>query len=318
MALRLIFMGTPAFSVPVLDRLIAAGHEIVAVYSQPPRKAGRGMADAKSSVHSRAEALGIPVLTPQSFKSETERDAFHSHNADVAVVVAYGLILPVAILDAPALGCFNVHASLLPRWRGAAPIQRAIMAGDSVTGVTIMRMEPGLDTGPMCLAAEIPIAAHTTADVLHDTLSAVGADLMCDALARLEAGTLTATPQPAHGVTYAAKIEKSESRLSFAQPAAAVVRHIHGLSPFPGAWFEVRVDGIAERIKVLQAEVSVDPDLASRAHGSDAGTVISDVPDIACTDGAIRLLKVQRAGKRAVSASEFMRGFDLPVGTRIG
>lgn len=309
MALRIVFMGTPEFSLPVLEAVAAAGHTIAAVYSQPPRRAGRGMAELSSPVQRAAEARGLEVRTPLNFKTEADRQAFRDLKSDAAVVVAYGLILPEAILTAPRLGCFNVHASKLPRWRGAAPIQRAIMAGDTETAVNVMRMEKGLDTGPVCLGHDIDIAPGMTAGILHDILSAAGAAIMAEALARLEAGTLTMTPQPDHGVTYAAKIANSETRIDFSRAATAVINQIHGLSPAPGAWFEA-VDGAkVERIKVLSAQL---------AKGSGApGTVLDGHLTIACGSGAIQLRDVQRAGKRPVPAAEFLRGFALTAGHRL-
>ncbi|MCB1484014.1 MAG: methionyl-tRNA formyltransferase [Hyphomicrobiaceae bacterium] len=308
MALRIVFMGTPQFSVPVLEAIVAAGHNVVGVYTQPPRPAGRGMAEQKSPVHVAAQSHGIGVSTPRNFKAAEDREAFAALKADAAVVVAYGLLLPKEVLDAPRLGCFNVHASRLPRWRGAAPIQRAIMAGDKETAVMVMRMEEGLDTGPICLSASIPIGPQTTAGTLHDELSAAGAPLMVEALKRLEAGTLTETPQPVVGVTYAAKIDKREARIDFARPANLVAVHIRGLSPFPGAWLEL-AGKTPERLKVLNAE---------EVPGTGTpGEVIGDDLTIACTDGAVRLTRVQRAGKKPVSAEEFLRGFTLPVGTRL-
>ncbi|MGE3516298.1 MAG: methionyl-tRNA formyltransferase [Hyphomicrobium sp.] len=308
MALRIVFMGTPQFSVPVLDAIVAAGHKVVGVYTQPPRPAGRGMAEQKSPVHVAAQSHGIRVFTPRNFKAAEDREAFAALKADAAVVVAYGLLLPKEVLDAPRHGCFNVHASRLPRWRGAAPIQRAIMAGDKETAVMVMRMEEGLDTGPICLSASIPIGPQTTAGTLHDELSAAGAPLMVEALKRLEAGTLTETPQPEVGVTYAAKIDKREARIDFARPANLVAAHIRGLSPFPGAWLEL-AGKTPERLKVLNAE---------EVPGTGTpGEVIGDDLTIACTDDAVRLTRVQRAGKKPVSAEEFLRGFTLPVGTRL-
>lgn len=248
--MRVIFMGTPDFSVPVLEAL-AARHEVACVYSQPPRPAGRGQKERPGPVHARALELGIPVRTPTSLRTEEAQAEFDAIDADVAVVAAYGLILPEEILESPKLGCLNVHASLLPRWRGAAPIQRAIMAGDTVTGVTIMEMEAGLDTGPMLVKREVPITDETTAQALHDALSQVGAELMVDALDRILEGELEGEEQPEEGVTYAKKIEKDEAHIDFARPAQVVLRHIHGLSPFPGAWCEV--DG--ERLKILACTV---------------------------------------------------------------
>ena len=310
MTFKIVFMGTPDFSVPVLAELVAAGHDVVAVYSQPPRPAGRGMAEKKSPVHSFAEAQGIPVLTPKSLKGAAEQREFAAHAADVAVVVAYGLILPKPVLDAPRLGCLNIHASQLPRWRGAAPIQRAIMAGDTTTAVMIMQMEEGLDTGPVLLAEQVPIGPDTTAGDLHDDLSARGASLVVRALAALERGTLDATPQPAVGVTYAAKIEKAEAALDFSRPAAEVHNRVRGLSPFPGAWFEAGPEGKRERIKVLKTTVA--------AGGGVPGTVLDDRLTVACGTGAVRIVEVQRAGKRPMLADEFLRGFPLPFGSRVG
>lgn len=309
MPLDIVFMGTPDFSVPVLDALVAAGHRVVAVYSQPPRPAGRGLAELKSPVHHRAEALGIPVRTPKNFKTYEDRAAFADLKADAAVVVAYGLLLPAAVLDAPRLGCFNVHASKLPRWRGAAPIQRAIMAGDAVTAVNIMRMDEGLDTGPVCLGRDVAIAPDMTAGELHDTLSALGAELMVEALAELEAGTLRAVPQPQEGVTYAAKIDKRETRIDFAKTATDVANHIRGLSPFPGAWFEANLGGKSERIKVLRAW--------SIAKDGEPGVLLDGELTIACGEGAIRIEELQRAGKQPMKAADFLRGARLEPGTRL-
>jgi methionyl-tRNA formyltransferase len=308
--LRIVFMGTPDFSVPTLAEIIGAGHDVVAVYSQPPRPAGRGMAETKSPVQQFAEASGLPVHTPRSLKADAPQDVFRAHNADAAVVVAYGLLLPQVVLDMPRLGCFNLHASLLPRWRGAAPIQRAIMAGDTATAAMVMRMEAGLDTGPVCLAEHVPISANMTAGELHDQLSVGGAGLMVRALAALERGSLVPTPQPEAGVTYAAKIEKAEARIDFTQDAGAVHNHIRGLSPHPGAWFEVEIDGKRERIKVLRSAV---------ADGSAlAGTVLDDALTIACGSGAVRCSTVQRAGKKAMPATELLRGVKVAKGMRVG
>ncbi len=309
MPLKIVFMGTPDFSVPVLDAVVAAGHNVVAVYCQPPRRAGRGMADVKTPVHRRAEALGIDVRTPVNFKSEADREAFAALKADAAVVVAYGLLLPKAVLDATRLGCFNAHASKLPRWRGAAPIQRAIMAGDAVTAVNIMRMEQGLDTGPVCLGRDVPIPPEMTAGELYDALSTLGAELMVEALAKLEAGGLHCVPQPSDGATYAAKIDKGETRIDFSRPAKDVVDHIRGLSPIPGAWFEIELSGKRERIRVLSAK---------EAEGdAPPGTITDDNLTIACGVGAIRIEKLQRAGKQPMAAVDFLRGARLPVGTRL-
>ncbi len=307
--LRVVFMGTPDFSVPTLAALAEAGHEIVAVYSQPPRPAGRGMAERKSPVHVHAEAMGYPVFTPRTFKDEAGRAEFAAHNADVAVVVAYGLILPQAVLDAPRHGCLNLHASALPRWRGAAPIQRAIMAGDTMTAAAVMRMEAGLDTGPVCLSVPVAITPEMTAGELHDILASRGAAAMVEALAQIEKGMLACVPQPAEGVTYASKIRKDEGRIDFARPAGEVHNHIRGLSPVPGTWFEVKVDGKLERLRVLKAEV---------AGGSGTpGTVLDNSMTIACASGAIRILEAQRAGKKPMSAAEILRGFPLVAGLKV-
>ena len=311
--LRIVFMGTPQFSVPTLAELQAAGHDIVAVYSQPPRPAGRGMAETKSPVHQFAEASGIPVFTPKSLKPSEAQAAFRAHDADVAVVVAYGLLLPQAILDAPREGCFNCHASLLPRWRGAAPIQRAIMAGDAETGAMVMKMDIGLDTGPVCLAERIAIGADMTAGALHDALSLSGAQLMVRAMAALERGSLTFTPQPSEGVTYAAKIDKSEAKIDFSKPAAEVHNLVRGLSPFPGAWFDMTLAaGKTERVKVLASSRA-----GARPAGDAApGKVLDSDLWVACGDGqSVRLVAVQRAGKTAVDTAAFVRGVPGLVGS---
>jgi methionyl-tRNA formyltransferase len=299
--MRVIFMGTPDFSVPVLQALVDAGHEIVAVYCQPPRPAGRGKKDRLSPVEDRARDLGLLVRHPASLKSAPVQEEFAALGADVAVVVAYGLILPQAVLDAPVHGCLNIHASLLPRWRGAAPIHRAIMAGDAETGVCIMQMEAGLDTGPVLLRRAVAIDAGDTTGLLHDRLSALGAALIVEALADLP--RLQATPQPAFGVTYAAKIDKSEARVGWTLPAAEVDRLIRGLSPFPGAWCMVG----AERVKLLNARLV--------SGQGEPGTVIGGFI-IACGDGAVEVTEVQREGKRAMPATEALRGLDL--GRRVG
>ncbi len=307
MTLRLIFMGTPEFSVPTLRALHKAGHEIVACYSQPPRPAGRrGLERKPSSVHEAAIELGIPVFTPISLKGETEQKEFAAHNADVAVVVAYGLLLPQAILDAPKMGCFNGHASLLPRWRGAAPIQRAIMAGDEVSGIMVMKMEAGLDTGPIAMSTSVSIDQQTTAGMLHDTLSKAGADLMVEAMAALEAGRLELKPQSDQGAVYAKKITKDETRINWSKPAPIIQRNIMGLSPFPGAWCEMVIGGKSQRVKILSAAL---------AQGSGkAGTLLDDELTIACGKGALQLTKLQRAGSKALDAQEFLRGNSLPSG----
>ncbi len=310
MSLSIIFMGTPAFSVPTLRTLVEAGHRIVAVYTQPPRAGGRrGLELQKSPVHQAAEMLGLPVHTPVNFKDPEERQRFIDLKADVAVVVAYGLLLPQAILDGTALGCYNGHASLLPRWRGAAPIQRAIMAGDTRTGMMVMKMDKGLDTGPVALTREIEISKTMTAGELHDRLSEVSARAIGEAMVRLEMDDLPLTPQPADGAVYAAKIDKGETRIDFDKPAADVHNHIRGLSPAPGAWFEAEISGKPERIKVLMSEL---------AEGEGvAGTVISDDLTIACRTGAIRLTKLQKAGGKPLSAVDFLRGTPMPDGTRL-
>ena len=307
--LRIVFMGTPEFSVPVLAEIIAAGHEVVAVYSQPPRPSGRGLAETKSPVQRYAEASGFAVHTPRSLKSIESQEQFRAHRTDAAVVVAYGLLLPQPILDAPRLGCFNLHASLLPRWRGAAPIQRAIMAGDTATAAIVMRMEAGLDTGAVCLAEAAPIGPDTTAGELHDTLSQQGAGLMVRALAALERGSLTVTPQPDVGVTYAAKIEKAEARIDFARPANVVHNHIRGLSPHPGAWFEIAIDGKPERVKILRSA------LISDTPTQPPGTILDDQLTVACATGAVRPTIIQRAGKKAMPTAEVLRGVKIAAGT---
>ncbi|MCO5732614.1 methionyl-tRNA formyltransferase [Rhizobium sp. SSA_523] len=310
MALRIIFMGTPEFSVPTLRALKAAGHVIVAVYTQPPRPGGRrGLDLQKSPVHQAAELLGIPVFTPLNFKDPEERARFRAHAADVAVVVAYGLLLPMEVLEGTRLGCYNGHASLLPRWRGAAPIQRAIMAGDDKTGMMVMKMEKGLDTGPVALTAEVEIAKDTTAGELHDRLMQVGARAMVEAMEKLEADELPLTPQPQDGVLYAAKIDKSETRIDFTRPAAVVHDHIRGLSPFPGAWFEAVIAGRTERIKVLASSLA-------EAKG-EAGMVLDDRLTVACGEGAIRLIRLQKAGGKPLDAETFLRGTALAAGTRL-
>lgn len=310
MALRIIFMGTPDFSVPVLRSLVDAGHQIVAVYSQPPRPAGRrGLSLVKSPVHQAAEILGLPVYTPLNFKQDEDRAAFKAHDADVAVVVAYGLLLPEAILNGTKLGAYNGHASLLPRWRGAAPIQRAIMAGDAETGMMIMKMDKGLDTGPVALTATIAIDENLTAGELHDKLMHAGAKLMVEAMARLEADELPLTEQASEGVLYASKIDKAESHIDFNRPAADVHNHIRGLSPFPGAWFEVEINGKLERVKVLSS--------AMGSGSGEAGTVLSDGLSVACASGSVQLIRVQKAGGKPLSVADFSRGTPIAIGTRL-
>ncbi|MDG3440660.1 methionyl-tRNA formyltransferase [Nitrospirillum amazonense] len=308
--LRLAFMGTPDFSVPVLDALVAAGHQVACVYSQPPRPAGRGHKEQLTPVHARAQALGIPVRTPRTLRNEEAQAEFRELNLDVAVVVAYGLILPQAVLDAPRLGCLNIHASLLPRWRGAAPIQRAILAGDAESGVTIMQMEAGLDTGPMLLEERIALTPRMTASQLHDGLSVLGARLIVTALDRLAAGDLPATVQPEEGVTYAAKLTKEEGLLDFTKPAADLDRQVRALTPWPGTWFEAALEGGAiEKIKVLAAEP---------VAGTGApGTLLDANLTVACGEGALRLTTVQRPGKGPVEGAAFLRGFPHAVGKPI-
>jgi len=305
MALRLIFMGTPDFSVSILAALLEAGHEIAAVYSQPPRPAGRGHKEQLTPVHAFAAERGLTVLTPKSLRNAEAQAEFAAFGADAAVVAAYGLILPRAILEAPAKGCLNVHASILPRWRGAAPIQRAIQAGDAASGVTIMQMDEGLDTGDMLLVEQLPITAQTTGNSLHDALAEMGARLIVEVLAELEAGTLTATPQPAQGVTYAAKLAKEEGRLDWSRTAAELDRTIRAFTPWPGVWFEHN----GERIKLLSA-APVD-------GSGQPGVLLDDQLTVACGQGALRLLKLQRAGKGALEAEAFQRGYALPKGTRL-
>ena len=307
--MRIIFMGTPDFSVPVLAAILGAGHEVAAVYTQPPRAAGRGQKERKSPVHVFADEAGLAVVTTPTLKDPHEQRGFAAVEADVAVVVAYGLILPKIILDAPGHGCLNIHASLLPRWRGAAPIQRAIMAGDKESGVMVMRMEEGLDTGPVCLAERMAIGADMTAGELHDQLSVLGADLVVRALAALERGSLDCIPQDENGVTYAAKIDKKEARIDWQRPASEVHDHIRGLSPFPGAWFEWEAKGRRERVKVLGCAL---------AEGSgDPGTVLDDHLTIACGSGALRLVRLQRAGKKPMGAEEILRGVAVGRGANL-
>jgi methionyl-tRNA formyltransferase len=303
-------MGTPDFAVPTLAGLIEAGHEIAAVYSQPPRPAGRGMAERLTPVHHYALTRNIEVRTPIGLKDAREQQTFSGLKPDAAIVVAYGLLLPKPVLDAPRAGCFNVHASLLPRWRGAAPIQRAIMAGDRETGVTIMRMAEGLDSGPICLQDRGPILPSTTAGQLHDSLMHMGASLMVEALAQLERNRLDCRPQPEHGVTYARKIDKAESEIDFSRSAIEVRDHIHGLSPFPGAFFLLDQESRTFRIKVHQCEVVA-------GHGAP-GEVIDNELTIACGEGAVKLLSLQREGKSAMGTEEFLRGFSVPKGTVMG
>ena len=310
MPLRLIFMGTPDFSVPTLLELVAHGHEIAAVYTRAPKPGGRrGLTLQPTPVEQEARRLKIPVLTPKTLKTPEALEELRAHNADAAVVVAYGMILPQAILDAPKLGCFNLHASLLPRWRGAAPINRAIMAGDAETGVMVMKMDVGLDTGDVAMAERVAITDRMTASDLHDELSRLGAGLMVRALAALERGTLQLTKQPDEGVTYAAKIDKAEARIDWTKPAHGVLRHIHGLSPFPGAWCELAGDADVARLKILRCEP---------AGGAGApGAVLDDQFTVACGGGAIRITELQRAGKAPMKAADFLRGVPLKPPARL-
>jgi methionyl-tRNA formyltransferase len=308
MPLRLIFMGTPDFAVPTLLELVAQGHEIVAVYTRAPKPAGRGMKEQTTPVEREARRLGIPVFTPKSLKAPDAGAQFRAHHADAAVVVAYGLILPQAILDAVPLGCFNLHASLLPRWRGAAPINRAIMAGDAESGVMVMKMNAGLDTGDVAnvegvTAERVAITDAMTAADLHDNLSRIGGGLMARAVGALERGTLRFVPQSAQGVTYAAKIDKTEARIDWTRPAHDVLRHCHGLSPFPGAWCEMPIDGAAVRVKILRCELAQGKGLP--------GTLLDDRLTIACGKGAIRVVELQRAGKQPMQADVYLRGAPL-------
>jgi methionyl-tRNA formyltransferase len=307
--MRIIFMGTPDFAVPALGAALAAGHEVVAVYTQPPRAAGRGLSTRKSPVQLFAEAAHIPVLTPPRLKSADEQARFIAFHADVAVVVAYGLILPKPILEAPRFGCLNLHASALPRWRGAAPIQRAIMAGDAETAASIMRIEEQLDAGPVCLAERVPIGEDVTAGELHDALAGRGAELMVRALAALEQGTLDCRPQVVEGVTYANKIEASDTRIDWSRQSREVHNQIRGLSPYPGAWFEVELNGKRERIRALRSILA--------AGDGKPGTLLDDRLTIACGNGAVRLTQVQRAGKRPMPTEEFLRGVKLHRGSTL-
>jgi methionyl-tRNA formyltransferase len=310
MPLRLIFMGTPDFSVPTLLELVAHGHEVVAVYTRAPKPGGRrGLQMQPTPVEQEARRLGIPVLTPTTLRTPEALAEFQAHDADAAVVVAYGMILPQAILDAPRYGCFNLHASLLPRWRGAAPINRAIMAGDAESGVMVMKMDVGLDTGDVAMAERLPITDAMTAADLHDALAPLGADLMVRAIGGLERGNLQLTKQSEDGVTYAAKIEKAEARIDWKRPAREVLRHIHGLSPFPGAWCEIETGAEPARIKILRCEL---------ANGSGAaGEVLDDHLTVACGDGAVRLMELQREGKAWMKAADFLRGTPLKAGARL-
>ncbi len=309
MSLRLIFMGTPEFAVPALLELAGRGYDIAAVYTRAPKPAGRGMALQPSPVEREARRFGLPVLTPATLKTADAQEAFRAHKADAAVVVAYGLILPKPILDGVPLGCFNIHASLLPRWRGAAPINRAIMAGDTETGVTIMKMDEGLDTGAVAMVERAPVGADVTAGELHDVLARLGAETIVKALAALERGSLQLKPQPEAGISYAAKISKDETRIDWSRPWQEVHNHIRGLSPFPGAWFELAGENGPVRVKVLRS---------TRGEGSGAaGTVLDDKLTVACGEGAVRLVELQRAGKQPMATEEFLRGTAIPAGTRL-
>jgi len=308
--LRLVFMGTPDFAVPTLVELAGAGHEIAAVYTRAPKPAGRGMDLQDTPVAREAKRLRIPVLMPSTLRTPQAPAEFAAHGADAAVVVAYGLILPKPVLESVPLGCFNLHASLLPRWRGAAPINRAVMAGDAASGVMAMKMEEGLDTGPVGMAERVAIGPDMTAGELHDKLAPLGADLMLRALGALERGALTLTPQAADGVTYANKIDKNETRIDWRKPWNEVHNHIRGLSPFPGAWFELKGESSPVRVKVLRT---------TKGEGKGVpGSVLDDKLTIACGEGAIRILELQRAGKQPMKADEFLRGSPLRAGNAVG
>jgi methionyl-tRNA formyltransferase len=310
--MRLVFMGTPDFAVPTLTELVAQGHEIAAVYTRAPAPGGRGLALRPSPVHALAERLGIPVETPRTLRGESETERFRTLQAEAAIVVAYGLILPPAVLEAPALGCLNLHGSLLPRWRGAAPMQRAIMAGDRETGVMVMRMEEGLDTGPVAMTEKVAIPPDMTAGDLHDALAPLGADLMGRAVAALGRGTLRFTQQPEEGVTYASKIDKAECRIDWNAPARSVHDRIRGLTPFPGAFFEADLGRGSERVRVSSSRL-VDGQ-------GEAGQVLASGPDglvVACGEGAVAIGRLQRAGKPAMAIAEFLRGTPAPAGTRL-
>jgi methionyl-tRNA formyltransferase len=309
MPLRLVFMGTPDFAVPTLAAVLGAGHDVAAVYTRPPRAAGRGQHERRSPVHDFAAGVGLPVVTAASLREASAQRDFAAVAADTAVVVAYGLILPKPVLAAPPLGCFNLHASLLPRWRGAAPINRAIMAGDAETGVMVMKMEEGLDTGPIAMAERVPIGDDMTAGELHDELARRGADLVVRALGAIERGSLILTPQAAGGVTYAAKIDNAETRIDWTQPWKRVHDRIRGLSPYPGAWCEIARDGEPARVKVLRT---------TRGGGSGApGIVLDEALTVACGEGAVRIVQLQRAGRQAMTAEEFLRGTRLMPGVRL-
>ena len=311
--MRVVFMGTPDYAVPALAEVVSAGHEVACVYSQPPRRSGRGQRERPSPVHAYADELGLPVRTPATLKDEAARATFAALDADVGIVVAYGLILPQAVLDAPTHGCLNLHGSLLPRWRGAAPIQRAIMAGDAQTGVQLMQMEAGLDTGPVLMSETVPIGPETTYGSLSETLSRVGADLLPSGLAALERGALTPVPQSEDGVTYARKITPEEARVDWTRPAGELDRHVRGLSPVPGAWTTLERDGAPVRLKLLMSAAGGRAD-------AGPGTVVPDEGGlaVACGDGRVlRVTRAQRPGARAQAADELLRGFAVPPGTRL-
>ncbi|MFT3725741.1 MAG: methionyl-tRNA formyltransferase [Hyphomonadaceae bacterium] len=305
MSLRIAFMGSPEFAVPTLEAILAAGHEVACVYSQPPRPAGRGKQLTKTPVHEAAERHGLEVRTPENFRDNLDKEAFAALKLDVAVVVAYGLLLPKPILDAPRLGCFNIHGSILPRWRGAAPIHRAVMAGDKVTGVQVMKMDVGLDTGPVMLTATTPISEDDTTGDVHDRLMQLGAKLMVEGLAKLEAGPVELHQQVEEGATIAAKVSPAEARIDWKKSGLEVANHIRGLSPFPGAWFEL--DG--QRIKVLHAK----PEWGS----GEPGEALNDELTIACGEDAVRLIRLQQAGKKQMTAEEFQRGARIGPGRRL-
>ena len=309
MPLRLIFMGTPDFALPTLVEIVGRGHDVVAVYTRAPKPAGRGMDLQPSPIEREARRFGLKVHTPSTLRTAEAAGAFRAHGADAAVVVAYGLILPPPILAAVPLGCFNLHASALPRWRGAAPINRAVMAGDTETAAAVMRMDEGLDTGPVAMTERVSIGPEMTAGELHDQLARLGADLMVRALAALEKDALSLTLQATDGVTYAAKIAKSETRIDWGRPWKSVHDHCRGLSPFPGAWFELAAHGAAERIKVLRT---------TRGVGAGTpGTILDDKLTVACGEGAVQILELQRAGKQAMKAEAFLRGSPIPCGTHL-
>src|SRR5438874_5842896 len=319
MSLRIVFMGTPDFAVPTLIEIVGRGHEIAAVYTRAPKPAGRGMDLQPTPVEREARRFGSSVLTPKTLRTEDAVMEFRAHKADAAVVVAYGLILPVPILEAAQLGCFNLHASLLPRWRGAAPINRAVMAGDAETGVMVMKMDAGLDTGDVAMAERTPITDAMTAADLHDTLARLGGGLMVRAIGALERGQLQLTRQSDQGVTYAAKIDKSEARIDWNKSARAVLRHIHGLSPFPGAWCEIPIEGEPARVKILRCAIAdglTDDGLTDDGLGAP-GELFDDRLAVACSDGAIRILELQRAGKAPMKAEEFLRGTPLKRPARL-